>query len=143
MVNSNTPGMHTDPWLDLLRGYITEAVEALENHGVPVSRSWLDPCDPRDATIVYSLAGKTNALVWDEEYGWRTGSYEGGEQGERTRLTGTAHLGGSVLPDARTMAHRLVIGETGPQHKFRSYADVRDGLDEALRQRPNTPAVAG
>jgi hypothetical protein len=141
VAETNVPGTHEDPWLNLLHGYTTEAVRALQNRGVSVDRSWLDPCDPRDVTIVYTARDETNALVWDEEHGWRVGRYESGEQGERTRLTGTAHLGGGVLLEPNAMAHRLVTGVTAPEHKLRSYGDVRDGLDDTLRQKYGTAQV--
>jgi hypothetical protein len=135
------PGNHEDPWLNMLHGYVTEAVQALTNQGVSVNRSWLDPRDPRDATIVYD---ETNALVWDEEQGWQVGRYESGKQGERTQLTDTRFIGGGVLLEPSAMAHRLVTGATAPQQKLRSYGDVRDGLDDALRrQYGTTPAIAG
>jgi hypothetical protein len=144
VAETNLPGTHEDPWLNLLHGYATEAVLALQNRGVSVDRSWLDPRDPRDATIVYTVRDETNALVWDEEYGWRVGRYEGGEQGERTRLSGTAHLGGGVLLEPDALAHHLVTGATAPAHKLRSYDDVRDGLDDTLRHKyGTTPAIAG
>jgi hypothetical protein len=144
VAENNLPGMHENPWLNLLHGYTAEAVLALQNHGVSVDRSWLDPCDPRDATIVYTLRDETNALVWDEEHGWRVGRYESGEQGERTRLTDTTHLGGGVLLSPDALAHRLLAGTTAPAEKLRSYTDVRDGFDDTLRhQYGTTPATAG
>jgi hypothetical protein len=143
MEESSLPGMHENPWLNLLHGYVSEAVTALQNQGLSVDRSWLDPCDPRDATIVYTVDDKTNALVWDEEHGWRVGRYESGRQGERTRLTEPAHLGGGVLIEPRAMAHRLVTGATAPGNKLRSYGDVRDGLDDILRRAYGDTAAIG
>ena len=45
------PVAHLDPWVNVLRGYVMRAVESLATGGVLVERSWLDPRDPRDATI--------------------------------------------------------------------------------------------
>src|SRR5262249_9311956 len=134
-------GNHEDPWLNMLHGYVTDAVQALKNQGISVNRSWLDPRDPRDATIVFD---ETSALVWDEEQGWQVGHYESGKQGERTQLTDTRFTGGGVLLEPNAMAHRLITGATAPQQKLRSYGDVRDGLDDTLRrQYGTTPAIAG
>jgi Family of unknown function (DUF6292) len=139
-VTTNLPGEHADPWLNLLHGYTTEAVRALESRGITVDRSWLDPRDPRDATIVFGA----KALVWDEECGWQVGGFESGEQGSRTRLSDPAHLGGGVLLEPEALAHRLATGATAPRQKYRSYDDVRDGLDDTLRQLYRiTPATAG
>jgi hypothetical protein len=132
---NNLPARHEDPWLNLLHGYVTKAVRALQHRGVVVDRSWLDPCDPRDATIAYTVRDKKNALVWDEETGWRAGQFVGGREGERTQLTGVVHIGGGVLLEPDAIAHRLVAGVTAPEHKLRSYGDVRDGLDDTLRHK--------
>jgi hypothetical protein len=128
---------HPDPWVDLLRDYITGAVRSLVGHDLQVERSWLDPAGPRDATILYVPANgspnQLHALVWDEEAGWRTGRYASGEQGVRTQLADAAFLGGGVLPDPAELAARM-IGETRAPHcAHRSHTELRDGLDDALR----------
>jgi hypothetical protein len=136
-VNQNVPMPHPDPWVNLLRGYVTEAVRSLVDHDFQVERSWLDPAGPRDATILYVPTTGTrqapHALVWDEETGWRTGRYVSGEQGVRTRLTEVAFLGGGVLPDSRELAGRAIGATPEPRREYRSHADLRDGLDDALR----------
>jgi hypothetical protein len=130
---SNIPQPHPDPWVDLLRGYVSQAVRALAGNDLQVRRSWLDPCDPRDATIVYvprdGVPDRELALVWDEE----TGTYESGEQGVRTELGDAAFVGGGALVDPRELAERLLDGTTAPRRAYRSYTDLRDGLDDALR----------
>jgi hypothetical protein len=128
-----TPEAHPDPWLNLLQAYVSEATEALRDGGLKVQRAWLDPSDPRDATILYAVAATDpRALVWDEEQGWREGKYVSGEQGVRTVLDGARHVGGQLLPSARRLAHDVHGGITTAPVRFRSYQDVRDGLDDAL-----------
>lgn len=134
---TNVPQPHPDPWVDLLRGYVSQAVRALADNDLEVQRSWLDPCDPRDATIVYvpgdGVRDRELALVWDEETGWRTGTYESGEQGVRTGLGDATFVGGGALVDPRELVGRLMDGTTAPRRAYRSYTDLRDGLDDALR----------
>jgi hypothetical protein len=124
------PNQHHDPWVDLLRGYITGTVQALQLEGLNVARSWLDPSDPRDATIVLK---DTRALVWDEETGWRHGRFLSGEPGARTTLADPTLFGGGVLPDPRHLAATVRTGRllAPPPAAYRSHTD-RDGLDEAL-----------
>jgi hypothetical protein len=128
---------HPDPWVDLLRDYITCSVQSLVEHDLHVERSWLDPMGPRDATILYRPMNGSphdlHALVWDEETGWRTGGYASGEQGVRTRLHDTAYLGGGVLTDPRELALRLIEDTRAPRNAYRSHTALRDGLDDALR----------
>ena len=127
-----TPGAHPDPWVNLLGGYVTETVAALNAGGLQVQRSWLDPYDPRDATIV--LAG-TSALVFDEVTGWRHGRFVTGQPGVRTVLADVSYVGGGVLPGADVLAHRVINGIAAPRRDYRSVADLRDGFDDALRAR--------
>jgi hypothetical protein len=128
-VDSNrTLDPHPDPWLDLLRPYVHQVITALADGGVPIERSWLDPRDPRDATIVCAGVG----LVWDEESGWRRGDFVAGHQGSRTVLTGAGYLGGEVLPAPAKLV-RCLAGPAAPERpRYRSHTDVRDGLDETL-----------
>ncbi len=127
-----TPGTHPDPWVDLLGDYVTEAVAALSAGGLQVQRSWLDPSDPRDATIV--LAG-TRALVFDEVTGWRHGRFLAGQPGMRTALDDVSYLGGGVLLDANELTHRVINTTAEPRRCYRSVTDLRDGFDDALRAR--------
>jgi hypothetical protein len=133
----NIPSAHPDPWVDLSRGYVTRTVEALKAGGLNVERSWLDPRDPRDATIIFThpaanvSAGKL-ALVWDEVTGWRRGIFQSGQQGIRTVLSGTSYLGGGVLLDDRELVGRVLAGASEPRREYRSVASLRDGLDDAL-----------
>jgi hypothetical protein len=133
MILPMRPAPHEVPWVDLPRGYITASVQALQQEGLILESSWLDPSDPRDSTILLG----DDALVWDEETGWRLGRYISGRQGERTVLGSAAHLGGDVLPAPRRLAEAVGRGTvltpyTGP---YRSYA-TRDGLDETFSQWP-------
>ena len=96
---NHVPAAHPDAWVDLLRGYMTTAVERLATGGLLVERSWLDPRDPRDATVIFSdpaanVSAEKLALVWDEVTGWRRGTYVSGEQGVRTELAGGNAGGG-------------------------------------------------
>jgi hypothetical protein len=136
----NIPSAHPDPWIDLLRGYVTKTVEALQTGGLTVERSWLDPRDPRDATIIFSdptsnVSAEQLALVWDEVTGWRSGIFEGGQQGTRTTLSGTAYLGGGVLPDGEQVINRVLTGASEAGRQYRLVTDLRDGLDDALLDR--------
>jgi hypothetical protein len=135
------PDRHADPWVDLLRSYVSGAVEALTLGGLLVERSWLDPMGPRDATILYASSSKiTMALVWDEVTGWRHGRYLGGQQGVRTALETPAYLGGGVLLGGRELTRRVISGESRPRHEYRSAEDLRDGLDGTLARLPYQPA---
>jgi hypothetical protein len=126
-----TPDPHPDPWVNLLRGYMTEAVQALIAGGLQVQRSWLDPEGPRDATIV--LAG-AKALVFDEITGWRYGRFVAGQQGVRTTLSDISYVGGGVLLDTRELAPKVLSGVSVLRQEYRSFADLHDGLDDALRE---------
>ena len=137
MTGKSGPPHHPDPWVDLLYGYVTRAVTGLESGGLQVERSWLDPRNPRDATIIYTdpasnVSADELALVWDEVTGWRGGAFLVGQQGVRTVLSEPVHLGGGVLPDESELLGRVLAGANEPRCEYRSVADVRDGLDDAL-----------
>lgn len=134
MSRSTIPESHVDPWVNLPLGYITTLTQVLSGQGVRIDGSWLDPCDPRDATITFTAAGRRHAMVWDEETGWRTGRYVSGRPGVRTHLAEPGYLGGGVLADPGEVAARLLAGSREPRRAYRSYADVHDGLDDALRR---------
>ncbi len=137
MHEEKIPSPHPDPWVDLLRPYITRAVRALADGGLQVERSWLDPRDPRDATILYTdpgdASGRIRALVWDEVTGWRRGRFEGGQQGTRTVLSEVTYLGGGVLLSDIALAGRVLAGTAKPRRPHRAVTELRDGLDDALR----------
>ncbi|QFG25303.1 DUF6292 family protein [Actinomadura sp. WMMB 499] len=119
---------HPDHEVDAAHGYIQATVDAIADLGVPVSRAWLDPKGPVDATIVLD----TQALVWDEWNGWRQGAYVSGQQGTRTVLGDAAPLGGGLLPVparlARAVAHATLL-PAWPRRR----AGARDGLFDGLR----------
>lgn len=138
MKSGYLPSVHSDPWVDLTRGYITTAAQSLTETGLTVDRSWLDPRDPRDATIIFSdpasnVSAGQLALVWDEVTGWRLGLFAGGQQGVRTVLSDIRYLGGGVLPSGGELAARVRAGASEPQRQYRLVTDLGDGLDEALR----------
>lgn len=133
MTDSNEPLAHPDEWVELTRGYITAVVRELVANGVHVSESWLDPRDPRDATLMLSVDTGRRALVWDEENGWRHGGFVAGRQGERTVLDDVAHLGGGVLPEPAAVASRFLAGHAEEARQYRSHADLCDGFDTELR----------
>ena len=137
MTENTAPAPHPDPWVDVLRGYVTKAVDHLSEGGLRIDRTWLDPRNPRDATIVFShpasnVKAQELALVWDEVTGWRSGVFESGEQGVRTVLSDTRYLGGGLLLGGRELAGRVLAGAGEPRRAYRSVADLRDGLDDAL-----------
>ncbi len=129
MTDSLEPRPHPLLHVDATRGYVTDGVRALIGRGLAVDRSWLDPADPRDATIVLR---DSHALVWDEMTGWRVGLFRSGEPGVRTVVDAAVHLGGGPLPTPAELAGRLASGVTAPARAYRSYTDS-DGLDAALR----------
>ena|ERR1700760_801740 len=133
----NIPLAHPDPWVDLTRQYVTQAVRALRSGGLQVERSWLDPRDPRDATVVYASPADARlcALVWDEVTGWRRGEFVRGQQGERTELSGATYLGGGVLVDGSDLIGRLRHRVAEPEQVYRSVDAWHDGLDDALGHR--------
>ena len=136
----HAPAAHPDPWVNVLRGYVSQTVESLATGGLLVQRSWLDPRDPRDATIIFSdpasnVSASLLALVWDEITGWRRGTLPGGEPGVRTELANVSHLGGGVLPSEDDVVKRVRSGASEPQRAYRSVADLHDGLDDALLAR--------
>jgi hypothetical protein len=140
MLRNSAPAAHPDPWVNVLQGYVTQAVERLDTGGLLVERSWLDPRNPRDATIIFSdpasnVSAKELALVWDEVTGWRRGTFVSGEQGVRTELADVSYLGGGVLPDEDNVTNRVLARASEPQRVYRSVADLRDGLDDALLAR--------
>ncbi|HEV2639323.1 MAG TPA: hypothetical protein VGX23_29570 [Actinocrinis sp.] len=135
MEHNILPSVHPDPWVDILRAYTGATVTTLARHGLTIHRSWLDPQDPRDATIVYTPdGGKLRALVWDEVAGWRDGAFVSGRQGVRTELDSAVHLCGKLLPTGGELAWSLRTGVTAPAKAHRSYGDTHDGLDDRLRQ---------
>jgi hypothetical protein len=123
------PQQHPVPRVNTTRNYVTRCVRTLLEQGLVIERSWLDPSDPRDATVIF---GDTRALVWDETTGWRIGVFRAGEQGVRTTLGGSVQLGGGPLPTPRELAWRIASGATASRREYRSYADS-DGFDEVLR----------
>jgi hypothetical protein len=132
-----TPQRHPDPWVDLTRDYVEGAVRSLTDAGLAVDRCWLDPRNPRDATVIFSdpasnVSAKELALVWDEVTGWRRGVFESGQQGVRTTLTCVAYLGGGVLPGGRELARRALAGAPESRVEHRSAASLHDGLDDQL-----------
>ena len=135
MKPSYLPSVHPDPWVDLTRGYIARAAQSLTESGLTVEKSWLDPREPRDATIVFRApASGAHALVWDEVSGWRCGIFGSGRPGVRTVLSGVRYLGGGVLPDVRELVHRVLAGVSEPHRQYRSLTDLDDGTDDELRQ---------
>jgi hypothetical protein len=128
---TNTPGSpQLEPWLGCLSGYVLEACRALNDGGLEVQRSWLDPYDPRDATIVLD---DQRALVFDEITGWRYGQFWHGQPGLRTELGDFSYVGGGVLLEPDDLVRRVINGVSSARREYRSAADVRDGLDDALR----------
>lgn len=133
------PAPHPDPDIDALRPMITSVVLAFVEHGIRVHASWLDPRDPRDATILYSLDTSRDAssgplaAVWDEETGWRSGDFVSGSQGSRTTLTNVRFLGGGLLPDRGEVARMIAGQTTAVPQTYRRYTDSSDGFETALR----------
>jgi len=122
------PRPHPVSRVNTTRSYVTQSVQALIRQGLVVDRSWLDPSDPRDATIVLEDG---RALVWDEVKGWHLGLFRSGRQGLRTVLDDAVHLGGGPLPTPVELAWRAGSGMSVSGREYRSYTDL-DGLSEVL-----------
>lgn len=128
MIDRLRPLPHSDPFVDITRGYVTSAGDALQASGVPLSNVWLDPCHPRDATFVLGL----QALVWNESEGFVLGEFVSGEPGVRTVLRDPVRLGAEVLPDPRSVPRLLEHGAADSPVALRSYAAGHDGFEDAL-----------
>ncbi|MFI9560711.1 DUF6292 family protein [Nonomuraea endophytica] len=118
------PVPYSQEWLRLPLGYVSSVAAAVEQ-----VMWWDDPFDPRDATIL--LAGG-DALVWDEESGWRRGRFFSGEQGVRTVLAGVRYLGGGVLPSPAEVVALMARGGGRTRVVHRSFRDLHDGFDARL-----------
>jgi len=122
------PLPHPDPFVEATRGYITRVGDALQQQGVSLSKVWLDPSHPRDATFVLGL----EALVWNESEGFVLGEYVSGEPGVRTVLRDPVRLGGGVLPDPRAVPALLSDPAGGRPLPLRSFAAGHDGFEDRL-----------
>ncbi|MFC4008285.1 DUF6292 family protein [Nonomuraea purpurea] len=123
---------YTDEWLQQPISYVRQVVGLL---GVEVSEWWEGPCDPRDATLRLTDG---NALVWDEESGWRLGGFVSGARGRHTELTGVRYLGHGLLPKPERVPPALHDARAGVGASsawrpcYRSHRNCRDGFDVAL-----------
>lgn len=126
----NQPDPHKDPWVNLPFRYATSTLQTLQADGYVVDRAWMDPSSPRDCTFVLS---DSQALTWDEDFGWITGGFVSGRQGERTVLASPRQLIGKILPAPAEVLEALRTGKAAGLVRLRDYG-ARDGLDEKLRQ---------
>src|SRR4051812_32508025 len=92
---SEIPTATGEAWLRLPRFYVGAVVDVLIAQGVGVHGWWAGARDPRDATV--RLTGGS-ALVWDEECGWRLGTFVSGDEGAHTELDDVLYLSGGLLP---------------------------------------------
>jgi len=129
-VSVTQPDPHEDPWVNLPFQYAKSTLQKLQVGGYVVDRAWVDPSNPRDCTFVLS---DSQALVWDEDFGWRTGGFISGRQGERTILADPRQLIGKILPAPAEVLDALRTGKATTPERLRNHGD-RDGLDEKLRQ---------
>ena len=129
MIERVRPLPHSDPFVDVTRGYVTCVGDALQERGAVLSDVWLDPCNPRDATFVLG----ERALVWNESEGFVLGGFVSGEPGVRTVLREPVRLGADVLPDPRSVPGLLERGGAeGAPVALRSCAAGHDGFEDAL-----------
>ncbi|MGN9840751.1 DUF6292 family protein [Nonomuraea sp. H19] len=123
---------YTDEWLQQPISYVRQVVHQL---GAEVTDWWECPCDPRAATL--QLADGS-ALVWDEESGWRLGTFVAGGRGRHTELTGVRYLGNGLLPKPERVPSALqdaragVGASTAWRPCYRSHRNCRDGFGTAL-----------
>ncbi|XRQ03889.1 DUF6292 family protein [Actinomadura welshii] len=123
------PLPHPDPFVEATRAYITRVGDALQARGASLSKVWLDPLAPRDATFVLGL----RALVWNESEGFVLGEYVSGEPGVRTVLRDPVPLGGGVLPDPYAVPGLLEGGGTQRHpYRTRSFTAGHDGFEDEL-----------
>ncbi|MBO2454906.1 hypothetical protein J4573_48010 [Actinomadura barringtoniae] len=128
MPESQHPSRHPVPEVNLVHGYTTAVVDALIASGFGVHRSWLDPMNPIDATVILGR----DALVWDEWTGWNMGEFVSGRQGERTVLREARSISASVLVEPRHLVQLIVGGVQSPMPRSHRAPDARDGLVDAL-----------
>ncbi|MBF8188824.1 hypothetical protein ITP53_24425 [Nonomuraea sp. K274] len=123
---------YTDEWLQQPIGYLQQVVDLL---GAEVTDWWEGPCDPRDATL---RLADGSALVWDEESGWRLGTFVSGGRGRHTELAGVRYLGHGLLPKPERVLPALRDARAGVGASsawrpcYRSHRNCRDGFDVAL-----------
>lgn len=137
MLGASQVQKYPQEWVDLPFGYVTNVVAKLIAAGVPVTRFWNDPCDPRDATILLPTG---EAIVWDEVLGWRIGGFLTGQRGVRTHLVlGTVrYFGDEVLPTPAKIVWCLTHGDMSKRAPlpYRSFTDFTDSFDKKLRRYP-------
>jgi hypothetical protein len=125
---------YSEEWRNHPSSYARRVVTVL---GDEVTGWWEGPCDPRTVTI--RLSGD-DALVWDEESGWRLGAFVSGDETSCTELIGARYLCGGLLlrpervPPALADARRGVGNSTAWRPCYRDYRNYRDGFDVALDQ---------
>ncbi|MFI7618103.1 DUF6292 family protein [Nonomuraea terrae] len=123
---------YTDEWLHQPICYVRRVVGLL---GSEVADWWEGPSEPRDATV--KLTDGT-ALVWDEESGWRLGTFVSGGPGQHTELSGVRYLGHGLLPRPERVPQALQDARSGVGASsawrpcYRSHRNCRDGFDVAL-----------
>lgn len=122
------PVPHPDRWVNHPSGYITGIMGHLITTGFVIDRAWMDPCQPRDATLVLS---DLRAITWDEDRGLLLGRYVSGRQGERTVLADPVQLSKSILMEPAAVPAAVRAGRGTEPTRLRRHG-TRDGLDEAL-----------
>ncbi|MFC6535649.1 DUF6292 family protein [Nonomuraea salmonea] len=155
-------------WQELHVGYLHDVYLALVRRAVQPSDHWMAEFLPRSASILIEdrelVEECVLALAWDEESGWRFGSFVRGDVRCPTLLRRQRYFGGDVLPDPAEVGDTvLAIVERLRQPRrwwwghhreqpwgwhyppaYRSYRDVDDGFDDRLREHlpPDVPYVA-
>jgi hypothetical protein len=122
------PVPHPDHWVNHPSGYIKGIIGHLITTGFVIDRAWMDPCQPRDATLVLS---DLRAITWDEDRGLLLGRYVSGHQGERTVLADPVQLSKRILMEPAAVPAAVRAGRGTKPTQLRSHG-TRDGLDEAL-----------
>ncbi|GAA3092809.1 hypothetical protein GCM10020001_005240 [Nonomuraea salmonea] len=157
-------------WQELHVGYLHDVYLALVRRAVQPSDHWMAEFLPRSASILIEdrelVEECVLALAWDEESGWRFGSFVRGDVRCPTLLRRQRYFGGDVLPDPAEVGGTRCwpswsgcgsrgAGGGGGHHReqpwgwhyppaYRSYRDVDDGFDDRLREHlpPDVPYVA-
>lgn len=144
-------------WQELHVGYLHDVYLALVRRAIQPSDHWIAEFLPRSASILIEDRELVDecllGLAWDEESGWRFGSFVQGDVRCPTLLRRQRYFGGDVLPDPAEVGDTvLAMMERLRQPRrwwwghhreqpwgwhyppaYRSYRDVDDGFDDRLR----------
>lgn len=166
VVTSN--GVWHVEWNELHAGYVHDVHLALVRRELRPTARWMTSFLPRSASILLEPDWPevcVLALSWDEESGWRFGTYVEGDERCPTLLRDQRYFGGDVLPDPTEVGDTVVAivramrrprrwwQQREPETRwgwryppsYRTYRDLHDGFDDRLRAHlpPDDPTAVG